>query len=68
MRKPKQDKNVNTKTDRQQTAVKNASWEGQSIATPLLDPLVQQVSRMGNAPNPSAHGYPESRPGKPAIF
>ncbi|MEH1954605.1 eCIS core domain-containing protein [Nostoc sp.] len=55
MQEPKQDKNANTKTDRQQTAVKNLSRNGQGIAASPLDPLVQQVSRMGNAPNPSAH-------------
>lgn len=55
MHEPKQDKNANTKTDRQQTAVKNVSRQGQGIAASPLDPLVQQVSRMGNAPNPSAH-------------
>ena len=55
MHEPKQDKNASTKTDRQQTAVKNASRQGLGIATPPFDPLVQQVSRMGNAPNPSAH-------------
>ncbi|MEH1771546.1 eCIS core domain-containing protein [Nostoc sp.] len=55
MQEPKQDKNATTKTDRQQTAVKNLSRNGQGIAASPLDPLVQQVSRMGNAPNPSAH-------------
>ncbi|MBD2450055.1 alpha/beta fold hydrolase [Nostoc sp. FACHB-152] len=55
MHEPKQDKNVNSKTDHQQTAVKNASGNALGIATAPLDPLVQQVSRMGNAPNPSAH-------------
>ena len=55
MQEPKQDKNATTKTDRQQTAVKSVSRNGQGIAASPLDPLVQQVSRMGNAPNPSAH-------------
>ncbi|MEH2032172.1 MAG: DUF4157 domain-containing protein [Nostoc sp.] len=55
MHEPKQDKNANTKTDRQQTAVKNVSQNGLGIAATPRDPLVQQVSRMGNAPNPSAH-------------
>ncbi|KYC36087.1 hypothetical protein WA1_40830 [Scytonema hofmannii PCC 7110] len=50
MHTPKLDKNVNTKLDPQQTAAeKSVSSHTQR------DPLVQQISRMGNAPNPSAH-------------
>ncbi len=50
MHTPKLDKNVNTKLEPQQTAAeKGVSSHIQR------DPLVQQISRMGNAPNPSAH-------------
>ncbi|WGV28008.1 eCIS core domain-containing protein [Halotia branconii] len=50
MHAPKLDKNVNTKLDPQETAAEK------SVSSPIQrDPLVQQISRMGNAPNPSAH-------------
>ncbi|MFN6571258.1 DUF4157 domain-containing protein [Dendronalium sp. ChiSLP03b] len=50
MHAPKLDKNVNTKLDPQETAAEK------SVSSHIQrDPLVQQISRMGNAPNPSAH-------------